>query len=129
MRSIILAAAAVLALPTMAPADTFIATYPFTVDATGPQEFRVNFATSRFEIGYWCAAGEFVTRALDLPNKTRIYRASPVPRAQGEGVLFTLDPAAGQRENGLSTFGGDDDGSVSAGQALNFCADFVFDTE
>jgi hypothetical protein len=129
MRSIVLAAAAVLAVPTVASADTFIATYPFTVDATGPQEFRVNFATSRFEIGYWCAAGEFVTRALDLPNKTRIYRASPVPRAAGQGITFTLDAAAGQRENGLSTFSADGDGSVSAGHALTFCADFVFDTE
>ncbi len=110
------------------PAQAFVATYPFTVESTGPQEFTVAFATSRYEIGYWCAAGEFVTRELDLPNKTRIYRVTPIPRRVGEGIVFTLDPAAGLRENGLSIFGGDDDGSISAGQALAFCSDFVFDT-
>jgi hypothetical protein len=120
-----LAAAALLA----PPAHAFVATYPFTVESTGPQEFTVAFATTRFEIGYWCAAGEFVTRGLGLPNETRIYRASPVPRAAGQGIVFTLDPAAGQRDNGLSTFSADNDGSVSAGHALTFCSDFVFDTE
>lgn len=122
---------AVLATATLlaSPAHAFVATYPFTVEPTGPQEFTVAFATTRFEIGYWCAAGEFVTQGLGLPAKTRIYRASPVPRGAGEGIVFTLDPAAGQRENGLSTFNADDDGSISAGHALNFCSDFVFDTE
>jgi hypothetical protein len=110
------------------PAGAFVATYPFTVESTGPQEFTVAFATTRYEIGYWCAAGEFVTQGLGLPSKTRIYRASPVPRGVGEGVVFTLDPAAGQRDNGLSTFSGDNDGSISAGHALTFCSDFVFDT-
>jgi hypothetical protein len=104
------------------PAAAFRATNGFTVDSTGPQEFVVNFRSTRNETAYWCAAGEFVTRELGLPSKTRIYRASPKPRGAGQGITFTLDPAAAAPGAGLSTVSAGGDGSVSAGHARgSFC--------
>jgi hypothetical protein len=117
------ALALVAILATLAsPAAAFRATNGFTVQSTGPQTFTVNFRTTRNENAYWCAAGEFVTRALDMPSKTRIYRASPQPRRAGQGISFTLDPAAAAPGAGLSTLSAGGDGSVSAGHARgSFC--------
>jgi hypothetical protein len=111
------------------PAAAFRATNGFTVTQTGPQDFIVNYRLTRNENSYWCAAGEFVTRDLGLPAKTRIYRASPPPRRPGEGIAFTLDAAAAAPEGGISNFSaGGGDGSVSAGHArgsfCNFFDDF-----
>jgi hypothetical protein len=113
------------------PSVAFRATNGFTVTQTGPQDFVVNYRVTRNETSYWCAAGEFVTRDLGLPAKTRIYRASPPPRGAGEGIAFTLDSAAAAPEGGLSNFSaGGGDGSVSAGHArgsfCNFFEDIPF---
>jgi hypothetical protein len=106
------------------PAAAFRATNGFTVDSIGPQEFVVNFRTTRNETAYWCAAGDFVIRELGLSSKTRIYRASPKPRGAGQGITFTLNAAAAAPESGISTFSrGGSDGSVSAGHARgSYCS-------
>jgi hypothetical protein len=118
------AALATLAL-LASPAAAFVAKNGFSVTSTGPQEFVVEFRSARNETAYWCAAGDFVTRAMGLPSKTRIYRASPKPRGAGQGITFTLDPAAATPGGGLSNFGGAGDGSVSAGHARgSFCTFF-----
>ena len=126
------APAIVAVLATLAtPAAAFRATNSFTVDATGPQEFVVNFRVTRNETNYWCAAGDYVIRDLGLPSKTRIYRASPTPRGAGQGITYTLDPAAAAPGAGLSTLSAGGDGSVSAGHArgsyCNFFDQFPFE--
>ena len=114
------------ALATLAtPAAAFDAVNGFSVSSTGPQDFAVDYKGILNETAYWCAAGDFVIRDLGLSRKTRIYRASPPPRRAGQGIVFTLDPAAAAAESGLSTFGKDADGSVSAGHARgSFCSIF-----
>ena len=104
------------------PAAAFRASNGFSVTATGAQEFVVDFRITRNETAYWCAAGQFVTRGLGLPAKTRIYRASPKPRGAGQGITFTLDPAAAAPGGGISAVSAGGDGSVSAGHARgSFC--------
>ncbi len=108
------------------PAAAFQAVNGFTVTQTGPQEFTVDYEVVQNETAYWCAAGDFAVRALDLPRKTRLYRTSPVPRRAGQGITFTLDPAAAASESGLSNFSGNGDGSVSIGHARgSFCSLFI----
>jgi hypothetical protein len=125
MRPTVLFAALATIAMLASPAAAFRATNGFTVTSTGPQEFVVNFRTTRNETAYWCAAGEFVTRELDLPRKTRIYRASPKPRGAGQGITFTLDPAAAAPGAGISAISAGGDGSVSAGHARgSFCTFF-----
>ncbi|OYW51945.1 MAG: hypothetical protein B7Z31_13190 [Rhodobacterales bacterium 12-65-15] len=58
-----------------------------------------------------------MTEKLGLPGDTRIYRMSPPPRKAGEGIAFTLDPAKSAGDTGISTFGGAQDGSLSASGA------------
>jgi hypothetical protein len=123
MRNLAILAPLVTLMAFATPAAAFRATNGFTVDSTGAQDFVVNYRVTRNETAYWCAAGQFVTRELGLPAKTRIYRASPPPRGAGQGIAFTLDPAAAASESGLSTFGRGSDGSVSAGHARgSYCS-------
>jgi hypothetical protein len=114
------------------PAAAFRASNGFDVTPTGPKEFVVEYEVTRNENRYWCAAGDFVIRGLGLSNKTRIYRASPPPRRRGEGITFTLDPAAAAKGGGVSSFSNDGrDGSVSAGHArgslCSYFEEFPFD--
>ncbi len=108
------------------PAAAFEAVNSFTVTQTGPQEITVEYQLVQNETAYWCAAGDFAIRELGLPRKTRLYRASPPPRRAGQGITFTLDPAAAASESGLSTFSKGSDGSVSLGHARgSFCSIFI----
>jgi hypothetical protein len=110
----------------VSPAAAFQAVNGFTVTQTGPQEFTVEYEVVQNETAYWCAAGDYAVRALDLPRKTRLYRASPPPRQAGQGITFTLDPAAAAADSGLSVVSGDGDGSVSIGHARgSFCSLFI----
>lgn len=114
MRPFLILALAALA----APAQAFTAQNGMQVDASGPQAFTVRFPSPDAETQYLCAAGDFVMRGLGLPGVTRIYRASPPPRKQGQGIAFTLDEA--QKVNmGLFTSlsAAKDDGGISAAVA------------
>ena len=114
LRPLIILALAALA----APAQAFTAQNGMRVEATGPQGFTVRFPSPAAETQYLCAAGDFVIRGLGLPGATRIYRSSPPPRKQGQGIAFTLD--AGQKvEMALFTSLGakDNDGGISAAVA------------
>lgn len=68
----------------------------------------------------WCAAGDFVIRALGKPSATPIYRISPTPRRAGQGVQFSLNPEGAAPKSGLIEFG-DQDGEVPAGHAQGLC--------
>ena len=87
-----------------------------------------NLASSQAQLtDYWCAAGRFVSRHLGMPNRTRVYRLSPEPRKIGKGISFTLDASRSSGSTGITTFGGPQDGSMSAGQADSFCYGFDFE--
>lgn len=105
------------------PAAAFTARNGMTATQITPTEIAVAHEVRRDDTDYWCAAGEFVERVLDLPSSTRIWRATPKPRGAGQGILFTLDPAKAAEGAGLSEFGsGPRDGSMSVGMAVvNYC--------
>lgn len=119
MRTIILAMMTLLPLP----AAAFTAQNGMTATQFGPTEIAVLHEVKRGDTDYWCAAGDFAQRALGLPGRTRLWRASPEPRGAGEGIVFTLDPARQAPGSGLSQFdAGPRDGSVSVAMAAgNYC--------
>lgn len=101
------------------PAAAFTAQNGMRVEQVGSTEIAVAFRPDRSDTDYWCAAGDFVQRALRQPVNTRFWRASAKPRRAGEGILFTLDEAQKAEGAGLSQFGsGPRDGAMSAGQAV-----------
>ena len=103
--------------------QAFTAQNGMTAVQTGPSEISVIHDVRRADTDYCCAAGDFAQRALGLPGKTRIWRASPKPRGAGEGIIFTLDPAKAAEGAGLSQFGsGQRDGSIPAAMAVgSYC--------
>lgn len=100
------------------PAEAFTAKNGMQVRPVDAQTFVVEFPSPEAETQYLCAAGDYVIRALGLPARTRIYRASPPPRKRGQGITFTLD-AGRKTEMGLFTRYGTDKGDegISAGEA------------
>jgi len=68
----------------------------------------------------WCAAGDYVIRALGLGPATPVYRISPPPRRAGEGVVFSLSPEGAAERNGLLQIGATGL-AVSAGHAQALC--------
>ncbi|MGL4281440.1 MAG: hypothetical protein ACRCS0_13830 [Albidovulum sp.] len=110
------------------PVCAFQAVNGYQVEQTGPQQFQVLYKSSRHETAYLCAAGDFVTRGLGMPSKTRIFRASPAPRKAGQGIAFTLDEAKKVPMQLFSSFGTKKgDGGISAGTAKsNYCLDMRF---
>ncbi len=119
-RSLALASALVL-IPLSAHA--FTAQNGMQVQQTGPSEIAVGYRSEAHETDYWCAAGDYAARVLRVANATRLYRASPKPRGQGQGIVFTLDPARKAEGAGLSSFGsGPRDGGTSVGMAVgSYC--------
>lgn len=110
------------------PADAFFADLRLRVEQGPGNDFTVQYKSQAELTDYWCAAGLFVTQTLNLPDRTRVYRLSPPPRKQGQGIAFTLDAARSAGETGISTFGGPQDGSMSAGGAVSqFC--YVLDED
>lgn len=104
------------------PVSALVPEIQLRVETRSDGDFTVRYASQARLTDYWCAAGSFVTRTLRLPDDTRVYRLSPAPRGAGKGIDFTLDAAKSAGETGLSTFGGRQDGSMSAGVAVaQFC--------
>lgn len=105
------------------PAAAWTAQNGMTAVQTGPSEITVLHDVRRGDTDYWCAAGDFAQRALGLPGKTRLWRASPKPRGAGDGIVFTLDPAKQAKGAGPSQFGsGPRDGSIPVAMAVgSYC--------
>ncbi len=95
-----------------------------TVTPGNGTDFTVNYRLGARVTDYWCAAGRYVLNDLGQPRKTRVYRASPEPQGRGEGIRFTLDRARSTGSTGITTFGGEQDGAMSAGVASStYCYD------
>jgi hypothetical protein len=67
----------------------------------------------------WCAAGDYVIRALGLPVTTPIWRITEIPRRSGESMVFSLSSEGANSSTGLVSFGGGS--SVSAAHAEALC--------
>jgi len=114
-----------LILATLAsPAAAFRAQNGMTVTPAGAGAFLVHFPSPASETEYLCAAGDYVIRALGKDSDTRIWRESPAPRRQGQGITFTLDPAKKTDMALYTSFGATKgDGGISAGTARDsYCA-------
>jgi hypothetical protein len=103
-----------------APAAAWQSDNNFTVRKVDQNRFEV---LSRGGLGAsdaWCAAGDFVIRALGLSRNTQIWRISEPPRRSGESVVFSLSSDGAASSTGLASFGGG--ASVSAGHGQNICS-------
>ncbi len=110
------------------PAAAFQSSNGFFVSPVDAQSFEVHYRPFQNVTNYWCGAGEYVIDVLHMPATTRVYRASPEPRKQASGIVFTLNPANAAPGAGIKNFGsGVKDGSVAAGHASGAFCD-VFDT-
>jgi hypothetical protein len=67
----------------------------------------------------WCAAGDFVIRALGRSPTTPVYRISQAPRRAGQGVEFSLQADGAAAKSGLIEFG--TDAAITAGHAQALC--------
>jgi hypothetical protein len=109
---------AVIVAAAVSPASAFTARNGMSVTPVDAQTFIVEFPSPDAETQYLCAAGDYVMGALGMSALTRIYRASPPPRKQGQGITFTLDGAAKEKLGLLTSFSADNgDGSIAAGTA------------
>lgn len=123
MRKPLLAALAVVAALTVSPAQAFMASNGLWVQRVNETDFFVRFQGRPGATSFWCAAGDFVVRGLDLRPGTRVFRLSPPPRPAGEGILFSLSPE-GAQDRGVQVWGSKDAG-MSASLAQTYCANEV----
>ncbi len=101
-----------------APALAFTAKNGMRVHPVDAQTFIVDFPSPDAETQYLCAAGDYVMRALGMSALTRIYRASPPPRKQGQGITFTLDEGKKTTMALFTSFSANKgDGGIAAGTA------------
>ena len=126
MRTLTLLAVVAIAAPSLA----FGYNFQFRYTQTSKTDFTVEYQLNAGFTDYWCGAGKFVTEKLGLPGRTRVYLLSPPPRKAGKGLSFTLDATRSAGTTGVTTFGGPQDGSMSAsGAKAGFCHTFDFDDE
>ena len=100
------------------PAEAWINQSGMIVTPTGPATFEVPWRGRSSVRSFWCAAGEYVERRLNLPGNTRIYRTSSVPRHAGQSMRFSLSPSNAQ-PTGLAVIGSP--AGLSAAHARTFC--------
>ena len=105
---------------------TFIAINGNWVFATGPDSFDVPLRFITSDHGFWCAAGDYVTRKLRLPGRTPIFLTTPLPRRAGQGLAFSLSPEGAAPRTGVTIFGNSGPAnSVSASIALGLCEPWI----
>ncbi|MDA9865108.1 hypothetical protein N9C96_00350 [bacterium] len=110
--------AATFALGTTAgTASAWIAKNDLIVKSTGENSFEVAYRGRVGASDFWCAAGDYVYRSLNLASNTRIYRTSAPPRRAGQGITFSLAPVGATR-TGLIQFGNQRGVSVSHARTL-----------
>lgn len=115
----LLACTAALAL-SVPGAEAAVTRSGFRVNPIDANRFEVEFRAGFGESDYWCAAGEYASR-MRLPPAGRIWRISPPPRRQGQGVVFSFSPEGSAGRTGVMTLGGARDGSFNRTVAEQFC--------
>jgi hypothetical protein len=115
-----LAALAVAAGLTVTPAQAFVAQNGLLVQRVNETDFFVPYRGRPAATSFWCAAGDFVIRGLDMRPGTRVFRLSAPPRRGGDGILFSLSPE-GAQDRGVQVWGSEDAG-MSAQLAQVYCA-------
>lgn len=111
------------ALAAAQPALAFRAENGLTVEPVNATTFYVPWRGKSGAPHFWCAAGDYVIRALNLPTSTDIYRYDAPVRKQGEGIRFGLDPAQAQKTGLIRLQGGR---GLNAAYARTFCNDRQF---
>ncbi len=89
-------AAAVALVATFAiatPVFAFTAQNSMRVEPRGGTDFHIPYTARSSPRAFWCAAGDYAIRVLQVSSATRIYRTTAPPRRSGEGMSFSLDPA------------------------------------
>ena len=112
----LLTAAVCAALAT--PAAAFTAQNGLVVRADGSDAFDVAWTGPSGAPDFWCAAGDFAIRGLNLPTATRIFRYDAPRRKGGEGIRFGLDESRAQPTGLLRLQGGR---GLTAAYARRFC--------
>ena len=115
---------AALAIGMMAatPSAAFLATNNLTVQGQGAM-FQVDYFDRSGARDFWCAAGDFAERHLNLRTGTMLYRVSPPPRGAGEGVAFSTDAARSSGRSGLLRLTTGDPGGMTVARARQYCND------
>ncbi|NNE87094.1 MAG: hypothetical protein HKN27_03380 [Silicimonas sp.] len=107
-----------IALLMATPASAFLSQNDLIVRSTGGDTFEVPYRGLSGASDFWCAAGDYVIRELNLPVTTKIYRTSSPPRRAGKGVTFSLSSENAKR-TGLFILG--NPRGVSASFARSLC--------
>jgi len=101
------------------PAAAWQSQNNFTVRQLDGNRFEVLSRGGLSESDAWCAAGDFVRRALRQPGSTLIWRISPPPRRSGQSIVFSLSSEGAASSSGLASFGGG--AAVTASHGQNLC--------
>ena len=112
------AAAAILFLATAVPSHAFVAKNDLVVVSVGTGSFEVPYRGLSGTSDFWCAAGDYVVRELNLPPTTRIYRTSSPPRRAGQGIAFSLSGRDAKRSGLVLHSGGR---GLTAAHARQLC--------
>lgn len=104
------------------PSAAFVAENRLTVAPSSAEDFSVHWRGLSGAPDFWCAAGDYVVRELNLPPTTRIHRVSG-QRGRGEEMRFSLS-RAGAQPTGLFKLHGDPL-SLSASHARLLCDRFT----
>lgn len=108
-----------------ATANAWIAQNGLIVEKS-PGGFTVPYRGLSGARDFWCAAGDYVLRELNLTPDTLIFRTSSPPRRSGQGISFSLSPE-GARKPGLLLWSGQR--GVSASLAREFCNDLPHESD
>lgn len=100
------------------PAAAFIAFDSYRVDGDASR-FMVQYKPGSAARNYWCAAGDFAIRGLNVNPTTPIYRISPRPLPRMTGMLFSLSPEGATDDTGIFVI--PNRGYLSAGFAQSLC--------
>lgn len=102
------------------PAAAFVAENGLIVRSGGSAGFDVAWNGPAGASDFWCAAGDYAIRGLNLPTATRIYRYDAPWRRSGETVRFGLQESLAQRTGLVRLQGGR---GLTAAYARHFCDD------
>ncbi|MCJ8139680.1 hypothetical protein [Falsirhodobacter halotolerans] len=100
------------------PASAFIAFDSYRVDGDASR-FMVQYEPGAAARNYWCAAGDFALRRLNVNPTTPIYRISPKPLPRMTGMMFSLSPEGATDDTGIFVI--PNRGYLSAGFADSLC--------